>query len=126
MDTVQQTQLFNNIAIVLAVTAITFLIVAVVLWFVFDIAHSIRVLTRIGTNKDVAITKTPGVQKSNAVLNWNTSEMLKTKKVYECPETEILDSSTELLNNETQLLTEVPSGFEIEEDIVITGTDRTI
>ena len=65
MDTVQQTQLLNNIAIVLAVTAITFLIVAVVLWFVFDIAHSIRVLTRIGTNKKVAITKTPGVQKSD-------------------------------------------------------------
>ena len=123
---VQQTQLFNSISIVLMVTAITFLVVAMILWFVFDIKHSIKVLARIGANKETVSYRTPGLQSNKAVLSWNTSEMLKTKKVYEAQETEILDAATEILNDETQLLTDSSSGFEMEEDIVMTGTDKTI
>ena len=106
------------------------------MWFVLDIPHSIRVLTGLGAAKSID-ELTEGAKhglmrnsssKLQASLNWNTSAKLDRtvpKVQQEALETELLSPETELLFPETPE-TEILEGFKIEEDIIITGTDKKL
>ena len=50
----EQTQLFQNIAIILLAVAIALFIISIVIFIVFKIPHSFRVLTGMGMNKEMS------------------------------------------------------------------------
>ncbi|MBR1534303.1 MAG: hypothetical protein IJ639_08060, partial [Ruminococcus sp.] len=63
-----QMELLNNISIVLLVASISFLVASIVIWFMLNISHSIRVLTKMGANKELSTNiDFDRVPKSNAV-----------------------------------------------------------
>ena len=149
----EQTQLFQGVAIILLVTAIALLIASVVLFIVFNIPHSFRVLTGMGMNKEISRASADNRTRQKATLNWNTSGSLNKKVENEttilvseetvilCDEdaTTVLDSeettvlgteeTTLLGTEETTLLSDYEDGeslFEMEDDIKITGSDKHI
>lgn len=159
----EQMSFYSTLSMVLLVVAIIFFITAIVLWFVFKIPHSFRVLTGVGVDKEIreisSATKTGNEyahqSHNKAVITWNTSGMLNRVPASE-EETALLledsDSTTVLESEETQLLGVQPtpnqmwadetivlnqsedaggnmpssSDFEIEEEIIITGTDKKL
>ena len=145
-DINSQASLYQNLAILLMIISISFLIATIVLWFAFDIRHSIKVLTRVGYKKEMKRMTNGGVQHANkAVLTWNTTGNLKTTGNLNTEEkdqsedtvvlddaTVLLDDETVILDDETVLLDESKSlntsrpGFEIEDEIKITGTNTTV
>ncbi len=126
-DVLQRRELLETTTIALIVVAILFFIIAVVIWFVCKIPHSIQVLTKIGSHKDIYKNTTiNSPRKSDAVLSWTTSEILKNK--VEEQNTMLLDDSeaTVLLNNETVLLDEKDTGFKIEEEVMVVSSDESL
>ena len=118
----EQTGVYQSLGIILLVVAVTMLIAAVVIFVVFKIPHSIRVLTGMGGKKGKVRT-TP--RDNKATVSWNTSELLKNKSTNE-------DATTVLDSDETTILEPEVSGdettvlFEIEDDIRIAGSNQII
>lgn len=122
------------------IISISFLIATIVLWFAFDIRHSIKVLTRVGYKKEMKRMTNGGVQHANkAVLTWNTTGNLAAKEEVQSEDTVVLDDATVLLDDETVILDDETvlldeskplnnskPGFEIEDEIKITGTNTTV
>ncbi|SDB51892.1 hypothetical protein SAMN02910298_02653 [Pseudobutyrivibrio sp. YE44] len=162
-EILSHTSRLENLSVVLLVISISCFIGGVVLWFVLDIAHSIRVLTGLGAAKSIDKLSEGAKQgrmrntstKLQASLNWNTStkldrsissplsqvfdtELLGGETELLSPETELLSPETELLSLETEVLNQPlinadqnskqveNPGFNIEEDIIITGTDKKL
>ena len=140
----QQTSLFNNLSIIFLVLAIIFAIAAIVVWFVFKIPHSFRVITGIGAGREIQKIKTDtksgvapkSVDGNKAILTWNTSEIFN-KKVDIVTESDGSEETMLLSDIEdadaTQLLSEVEkekvidkNGFEIEEEIKFTGAEEIL
>ena len=125
--------MYSNLALIFLVIAVTCGISAIVMWFVFDIPHSIVVLTGMRTKSSMK--KLASGQRTTssekAVISWNTSGALTaaaaTDPILEPVEaTVLLDQETELLDSSVDLNTYRPNGFEMEEDIIITGSDKSI
>lgn len=147
IEVLHQKEILDLLTTGMIVLAICFGILAIVLWFVFKIPHSIKVLTKIGASKDIQSFGNVRVSRtSNAVLNWNTSEMLDKNPEENIPESyedeaTILLEETILLQeeNEQDFETSVEEketgiespkekdkGFEIQEEIIITGTENDL
>ncbi|MBR5649634.1 hypothetical protein [Pseudobutyrivibrio sp.] len=147
IEVLHQKEILDLLTTGMIVLAICFGILAIVLWFVFKIPHSIKVLTKIGASKDIQSFGNVRVSRtSNAVLNWNTSEMLDKNPEENIPESyedeaTILLEETILLQeeNEQDVETSVEEketgiespkekdkGFEIQEEIIITGTENDL
>ncbi|MBP5598151.1 MAG: hypothetical protein J6Y02_22475 [Pseudobutyrivibrio sp.] len=147
IEVLHQKEILDLLTTGMIVLAICFGILAIVLWFVFKIPHSIKVLTKIGASKDIQSFGNVRVSRtSNAVLNWNTSEMLDKNPEENIPESyedeaTILLEETILLQeeNEHDFETSVEEketgiespkendkGFEIQEEIIITGTENDL
>ena len=128
---------YRQLALIFIIVAIAFAIMSIVLWFVLDINHSIKVTTGIGMEKELKKIKknvqngeieAHHINKNNAVLTWNTSGLLKKgKKETGQDETTVLDTNEKEIDvEETTLLTENSDGFVIEEEIKFTGTNEKI
>lgn len=147
IEVLHQKEILDLLTTGMIVLAICFGVLAIVLWFVFKIPHSIKVLTKIGASKDIQSFGNVRVSRtSNAVLNWNTSEMLDKNPEENIPESyedeaTILLEETILLQeeNEQDFETSVEEketgiespkekdkGFEIQEEIIITGTENDL
>ena len=133
-----KTTMLGSISLILLVTGIAFLIASIVIFILLDIPHSIKVLTGIGANKDIAKINKDNKNGSGlsvtdksikAALSWNISGRLDRvpNLDYGKEETQLLVEETTLLDEEeTQLLSDVEKDFEMEEDIIITGTEEKI
>lgn len=128
---------YRQLALIFIIVAIAFAIMSIVLWFVLDINHSIKVTTGIGMEKELKKIKKNvqngeieprHISNNNAVLTWNTSGLLKKgKKDTDAEQTTVLDvDEKEIDVEETTLLTENSDGFVIEEEIKFTGTNEKI
>ena len=147
IEVLHQKEILDLLTTGMIVLAICFGILAIVLWFVFKIPHSIKVLTKIGASKDIQSFGNVRVSRtSNAVLNWNTSEMLDKNPEENIPESyedeaTILLEETILLQEESEQDFETSveeketgiespkekdKGFEIQEEIIITGTENDL
>ncbi|SDB40034.1 hypothetical protein SAMN02910298_01953 [Pseudobutyrivibrio sp. YE44] len=100
----EQMSFYSTLAIILMVIAIVLFVAAIVMWFVFKIPHSFRVLTGAGVDKEIrqlsSATKTGtgyvDSSKKKAVISWNTSTNLNVNMQED--ETELLmDDSTLVL-----------------------------
>lgn len=147
IEVLHQKEILDLLTTGMIVLSISFGILAIVLWFVFKIPHSIKVLTKIGASKDIQSFGNVNIRRtSNAVLTWNTSEMLD-KNPEESKVEAYDDEATILLEEETALLQvespedvetgaeketglespkENDKGFEIQEEIIITGTENDL
>ncbi len=136
----EQTQLFQNIALVLLIVCIAFVIASVVFFIVFKIPHSFRVLTGMGMNKEMSKSAKASSDRKRATLSWgasdslskmhkdsfNVSEAFKQNEAFE--ETTILEDeqtillsdfdATTLLNDETTLLGS--------EETTLLGSEETV
>lgn len=149
----EQTQLFQGIAIILLAAAILMLIATIVIFIVFNIPHSFRVLTGMGMNKEMSRAAAGDRKRQKATLNWNTSSSLNKNvenettiledeetvilssvdatAVLETEETTVLgcEETTLLGTEETTLLSDYEANnslFEMEDDIKITGSNKHI
>ncbi|MDC7280699.1 hypothetical protein NXH64_14445 [Butyrivibrio fibrisolvens] len=149
----EQTQLFQSIAVILLALAIVFLIASIVIFIVFNIPHSFRVLTGMGMNKEMSRAAAGDRKRQKATLNWNTSGSLNKNvenettiledeetvilssvdatAVLETEETTVLgcEETTLLGTEETTLLSDYEANnslFEMEDDIKITGSNKHI
>ena len=128
----EQTGVYQSLGIILLVVAVTMLIAAVVIFIVFKIPHSIRVLTGMGGGKKVKARTTP--RDNKATVSWNTSELLKNKSTNEDATTVLDSDETTILGNddETTILDqkvvsdETTVLFEMEDDIRIVGSNQKI
>ena len=151
----EQTQLYQNLAIILMVGAVLMLVLSIVLIIVFRIPHSFRVLTGMGIDKEISKAAT-NRNKQKATLTWGNSGALNKNNddattlldadndattllgedndattVLGMDEgTTVLQSDeTTLLaeSDETTLLSESTNGFfQMEDDIKITGSNTQI
>ncbi len=122
-DITTHTSNLESMSLILMILSIAFFIAAAVFWFAFKIPHSIKVLTRLGTSKkntDKLYQVPDGVRAS---LSWNTSARLDRKNDIAFNND---SDETQLLSDETIVLTPEELGFEIEEDIVITGNQQEL
>ncbi len=171
----EQMSFYSTLSIVLMAIAIVLLVAAIVMWFIFKIPHSFRVLTGAGVEKEIrqlsSATKSGAGYidngKNKAVISWNTSTNLNTKT--QDDETELLINNSQytmnnLVDNEATMVldqgaplesnmafdsqnfdpeatmvlddlnfdpeattvldgNQKPDGFEIEEEIIITGNN---
>lgn len=115
----EQTQLYQNIAIVLLVVAILLFITSVVLFIVLKIPHSFRVLTGMGINKELS-KESAGRDKKKAILTWGASGTL-TKKI-ENDATTLLDDDATTLLGDTDATTVLGGG---DETTLLSGSDET-
>ena len=149
----EQTQLFQGVAIILLAAAILMLIATIVIFIVFNIPHSFRVLTGMGMNKEMSRAAAGDRKRQKATLNWNTSGSLNKNvenettiledeetvilssvdatAVLETEETTVLgcEETTLLGTEETTLLSDYEANnslFEMEDDIKITGSNKHI
>ena len=159
----EQTQLFQSLAMILLIVAIALLIASVVIFIVFKIPHSFRVITGMGLNKEMKKATSAERNRQKATLTWNTSEILTNQVDNEATmvlaeeETILLrdDNATTLLNemrgseettvlseasgseettvlnekndsDETTVLSNNDSFFAMEDDIKITGSNKSI
>ena len=152
----EQTQLFQSIAVILFALAIVFLIASIVIFIVFKIPHSFRVLTGMGMNKEISKAAAGDRKRQKATLNWGTSGPLNSDEetmlladsdattvlgcdettvlgcdettVLGCDETTVLgcDETTVLDSDETTVLTGINDIFQMEDDIKITGSNMNI
>ncbi len=159
----EQTQLFQSLAMILLIVAIALLIASVVIFIVFKIPHSFRVITGMGLNKEMKKATSAERNRQKATLTWNTSEILANQADNEATmvlaeeETILLcdDNATTLLNemrgseettvlseasgseettvlnekndsDETTVLSNNDSFFAMEDDIKITGSNKSI
>ena len=159
----EQTQLFQSLAMILLIVAIALLIASVVIFIVFKIPHSFRVITGMGLNKEMKKATSAERNRQKATLTWNTSEILANQVDNEATmvlaeeETILLrdDNATTLLNemrgseettvlseasgseettvlnekndsDETTVLSNNDSFFAMEDDIKITGSNKSI
>ena len=123
----EQTQLFQSIAIILLVITIALFIASIVIFIVFKIPHSFRVLTGIGMNKEISKTNSDNRTRQKATLSWNTSGALNKKApvenettILESNETTILsdmDATTVLAGEETTVL--------VSDETTVLGSDET-
>ncbi|WP_028243212.1 hypothetical protein [Pseudobutyrivibrio ruminis] len=128
----EQTQFFTNLSIIFLVIAIALLIAEIIIFIVFKIPHSIRVLTGMGGGKKVKARTTP--RDNKATVSWNTSELLKNKSTNEDATTVLDSDETTILENddETTILDqkvvsdETTVLFEMEDDIRIVGSNQKI
>ena len=115
----EQMALYQSISVVLLVLAVIFTIAAVVVWFVFKIPHSFKVLTGIGAGRELEKIKSDtragianiSVNDNRAVLNWNTTGYTKPAATVAgnmsgSEETELLQDVYDG-SEETQLLTDL-------------------
>lgn len=133
-------QLYQTLGLTLLIVAMVFAIMAIVIWFVLKIPHSIKVLTGMGVEKEIkkisSTTKSglgyAGQNHQKAVLSWNTSGLLKNNAVddnetvllSEVEETTVLNADAEdtvLITDLNNPIPEKVTGFEIEDEIVITN-----
>ncbi len=124
----EQTQLFQSIAIILLVLAITLLIASIVFFIVFKIPHSIRVLTGLGVKREAKRNSLKERDKDKAKISWSTSNLMK--------KTEENDNATTVLNSEeTVVLSNIDattvtsnrfSFISDEHDIKITNSNQNI
>ncbi|MBP5326006.1 MAG: hypothetical protein J6Y86_11005 [Pseudobutyrivibrio sp.] len=129
-----QTEFLNTMSLVLMIISVTFLVAAIVLWFVLKIPHSFKVLTGVGSGKSISKLKEGSKSGTayyvntdvHASLNWNTSSKLDNRAFVNKndDETVILNEDTVLLNEETVVLNNSNDGFEINEDIIFTNGNR--
>ena len=130
-DITNQVSLYQNISIILIIISITLLIAAGVLWFVFDIPHSIKVVARLGYRKKIKrVPNVDGDKSNKVIISWNTSGLLKARDDEE-DATVVLEDTTNLLDDETVVLDvnqnfDKIEGFEIEENIKMLGTDKSL
>ena len=115
----EQTQLFQSIAIILLVITIALFIASVVIFIVFKIPHSFRVLTGIGMNKEISKTSADNRTRQKATLSWNTSGALN-KKVEVANETTILEPEETTILSDPDATTILVS-----EETTILGSDET-
>ncbi len=113
----EQTQLFQSIAVILLALAIVFLIASIVIFIVFKIPHSFRVLTGMGMNKEMSRAAAGDRKREKATLNWNTSGSLNKKVEFE---------TTILTEEETMILAEGDATAVLgSEETTVLGTDET-
>lgn len=128
----EQTQFYQSLGIILLVVALAMVIASIVIFIIFKIPHSIRVLTGMGHGKKDTVRKTP--RESKATVSWNTSELLKNKSSEEDATTVLDSDETTILENdgETTILDqnvvsdETTVLFEMEDDIRIAGSNQRI
>ena len=132
-----KTSMLGSISLILMVTGIAFLIASIVVFFALDIPHSIKVLSGVGSSKDIEKlyenSKKGILSNTNksvmAALSWNTSGRLdRVSNInYGSEETQLLAEETALLvEEETVVLSSNETDFKLEEDIIITGTEEKI
>ena len=116
----EQKQFYQSLAIIFLVIAIALFIAAVVIFIVFKIPHSIRVLTGVGRGKEINKISTDNKKgqirvpsgEHKAIVSWNTSALLKKKNAKSGTE-----ETTLLSNDETQLLSD--------ETTILSSEDQT-
>lgn len=131
----QQAAQTRQLGFVLIIIAIVFAIVAVILWKILEISHSIKVITGVGVGKELKKIKEEsqsgsGLYQGNrlkSVITWNTSGLLKRDHSSQLSDeqTTVLEECN-LSDEQTTVLEESQYGFVIEEEIRITGTDKQI
>lgn len=95
----EQTQLFQSLAIILMVVAIAFFIAAIIIFIVFKIPHSFRVLTGVGLNKEINKAASGERNRQKAALTWGTSGAL-TKRVDDDATSLLVEDETIILCND--------------------------
>ena len=123
----EQMSFYSTLSIILLIIAVVFFVTAVVLWFVFKIPHSFRVLTGAGVDKEIrqisSATKS-GVgyvdnSKNKAVISWNTSGMLNRTQQDEETALLIEDEATMLLTASSDPDATVVLGSEMDADATV-------
>ena len=131
----EQASEYQQLVIVLIVVASIFGIAAIVIWFVFDIGHSIKVVTGMGVGREIKKikedTKEGKGAKSNGnyktVTNWSTSGLLKRSDSTDFGEKTAVLESLEECEETVVLENKNPSeAFVIEEEIKLTGTNEKL
>ncbi|MBE5904972.1 MULTISPECIES: hypothetical protein [Pseudobutyrivibrio] len=129
-----QTEFLNTMSLILMIISVTFLVAAIVLWFVLKIPHSFKVLTGVGAGKSISKLKEGSKNGTaayyvntdvHASLNWNTSARLDNRVLPNEDDegTVVLNEDTVLLSEDTVVLSN-NDGFEINEDIIYTNGNR--
>ena len=129
----EQTQLFQSIAVILLVVAITLFIASIVIFIVFKIPHSFRVITGMGMDREISKASAVSRDRKKATLNWNTSGDLNKKvenetTILEDEETTILcdgDATTILESQETTLLGTDETTVLGSDETTVLGTEET-
>lgn len=129
----EQTQLFQSIAVILLALAIVFLIASIVIFIVFKIPHSFRVLTGMGMNKEMSRAAAGDRKRQKATLNWGASDSLNKRienetTILEDEETMILtgaDATTLLGSEETTVLGSEETTLLGSEETTLLGTEET-
>ena len=100
------------------IIAIVFAMATLVFFFVFKIPNAYRVVRGGKISNKAKYNGRAEVMNNKAILKWNTSGLL-TNNIYN-------EEDTILLSEDTIVLDQQIEGFEIEDDIMIVGTNQTI
>ena len=130
----KQANEMHQLGMVFIAIAVVFAIIAIILWRVLNISHSIKVVTGVGIDKELKKIKEEAKDGSRyyqnkgtkPIITWNTSGLLKRDKSGELEEKTTLLEEIDDSDMQTTVLDPKEYGFVIEEDIRITGTDKSI
>lgn len=124
----------HQLGMVFIAIAVVFAIIAIILWRVLNISHSIKVVTGVGIDKELKKIKEEAKDGSRyyqnkgtkQIITWNTSGLLKWDKSGELEEKTTVLEEIDDSDMQTTVLDPKEYGFVIEEDIRIAGTDKSI
>ncbi|SDI35738.1 hypothetical protein SAMN05421493_11245 [Pseudobutyrivibrio sp. 49] len=125
----EQTQLFQGIAIILLVVAIALFIASIVIFIVFNIPHSFRVLTGMGMNKEMSRAASGERKRAKATLSWGSSDNLNKNaaiSISSALNNAEEDATTLLADEETTLLSNGDDTTVLNSDeTTVLGCDET-
>ena len=130
----KQANEMHQLGMVFIAIAVVFAIIAIILWRVLNISHSIKVVTGVGIDKELKKIKEEAKDGSRyyqnkgtkQIITWNTSGLLKWDKSGELEEKTTVLEEIDDSDMQTIVLDPKEYGFVIEEDIRIAGTDKSI
>ena len=130
----KQANEMHQLGMVFIAIAVVFAIIAIILWRVLNISHSIKVVTGVGIDKELKKIKEEAKDGSRyyqnkgtkQIITWNTSGLLKWDKSGELEEKTTVLEEIDDSDMQTTVLDPKEYGFVIEEDIRIAGTDKSI